>query len=216
MELRQTKRTVLLLLKDIEFNITIEINCNNIFSILNSTFLRNLFTFDARALILINSIKDWSKRKRINGNNEGHLSSFCFSLMTIFFLQRINPPVLPILSNKNKLKRIVLKGKEHCLEEELLELNMLKSFTSTNKDPVSTLFLKWLIFYRYLFNEEFYCIDVTNKKLVLRFQECRYLNESGNKRSAYCLIDMFDYTYNPGYYMKKDSTPYLHFYRIME
>ena len=63
-ELRETKRTILLNCYDKISNIKIELNLNNIFGILNSTLIRNYLIFDSRALILVNTIKDWSKRKR--------------------------------------------------------------------------------------------------------------------------------------------------------
>ena len=67
--IRYTKRTILLLLIHKESKTKIEINCNNFFSVMNSTLIRNYLTYDARALILINTIKDWSKQKEINSNS---------------------------------------------------------------------------------------------------------------------------------------------------
>ena len=66
------------------------------------------------------------------------------------------------------------------------------------------------MFYLYLFNENDYCIDIGNDKLTFRYNEAKYLNyfEERNKTSVYCFIDMFDYTYNPGSYMDRDSTPH--------
>ena len=55
-----------------------------------------------------------------------------------------------------------------------------------------------------------YCIDIANDKFTFRFNEAKYLNffNERNKISVYCFIDMFDYTYNPGSYMDRDSTPH--------
>ncbi len=65
-----------------------------------------------------------------------------------------------------------------------------------------------MIFYLYLFKESQYCIDISNKRLTLRFNEAKYLTHyilRDNKLSAYSFIDMFDYSYNPGSYMGTDS-----------
>ena len=97
--IRETKRTILLLLRHKETKTEIEINCNNFFSVMNSTLIRNYLVYDARALILINTIKDWSKIKNINSNNKHFLSSYCYTLMTIYFLQRMKDPLLPIISS---------------------------------------------------------------------------------------------------------------------
>ena len=217
--IRVTKRTALLLLYDITNGINIEINCNNFFSIMNSNLIYNYLTYDARALILVNTIKDWSKIKGINSNHEGFMSSYCYTLMTIFFLQRINKPLLPIISTKN-YEKIKIKNKEFFLEKELL--NPVKIFNDwkciNTEDTISTLLLKWFVFYLYLFNEDDYCIDINNEKLTFRFYEANYLNyfNERNKLSVYCIIDMFDYTYNPGSYMDKHSTPHKLFRKKME
>lgn len=217
--IRETKRTVLLLIYDIINGINIEINCNNFFSIMNSNLIYNYLTYDARALILVNTIKDWSKIKGINSNHEGFISSYCYTLMTIFFLQRINKPLLPIISSKN-YDKMKIKNKEFFIEKELL--NPGKTFNNwkccNKEDTVSTLLLKWFVFYLYLFNEDDYCIDINNDKLTFRYYEAKYLNyfNERNKLSVYCIIDMFDYTYNPGSYMDKYSTPHKLFKKKLE
>ena len=217
--IRETKRTALLLLYDIKNNINIEINCNNLFSIMNSNLIYNYLTYDARALILTNTIKDWSKIKGINSNHEGFMSSYCYTLMTIFFLQRIHKPLLPIISSNN-YDKIKIKNKEYFLEKELLNPSaVFRNFNNINKeDTVSSLLLKWFIFYLYLFNEDDYCIDINNDKLTFRYYEAIYLNyfNDRNKLSVYCFIDMFDYTYNPGSYMDKNSTPHKLFKKKLE
>ena len=218
--IRNTKRTILLLLYHKESKTQIEINCNNFFSVMNSNLIRNYLTYDARALILINTIKDWSKQKEINSNSKLFLSSYCFTLMTIFFLQRMKNPILPIFSSRNNLIRMKKSDKEFFVEKELLNTSeSMKNWHTENKeDTVVILILKWMIFYLYLFNNDEYCIDISNKKLCFRLDEAKYLNEfvKGNKKSAYCIIDMFDYTYNPGSYMEMDSDEHKKFKQEME
>ena len=217
--IRETKRTVLLLVYDIKNSINIEINCNNLFSIMNSNLIYKYLTYDARALILVNTIKDWSKIKGINSNHEGFMSSYCYTLMTIFFLQRIHKPILPIISSNN-YDRIQIKNYEYFVEKELINpAKKFKNWKTLNKeDTISTLLLKWFIFYLYLFNEDDYCIDISNDKLIFRYYEAKYLNyfNERNKLSVYCFIDMFDYTYNPGSYMDKNSTPHKLFIKKLE
>ena len=219
--IRTTKRTILLLLIHNESKTKIEINCNNFFSVMNSTLIRNYLTYDARALILINTIKDWSKQKEINSNSKLFLSSYCFTLMTIFFLQRMKNPLLPIISSRSDLIRMKISEKEFFLEKELLNTSeSMKDWHTQNKDDtVVTLILKWMIFYLYLFNNEEYCIDISDKKLCFRVDEAKYLDEfvkGNNTKSAYCIIDMFDYTYNPGSYMEMDSEEHKIFKMEME
>ena len=219
--IRHTKRTILLLLIHKETNTKIEINCNNFFSIMNSNLIRNYLTYDARALILINTIKDWSKKKEVNSNGKFYLSSYCFTLMTIFFLQRIKNPLLPIISSHNKLIKMKIAEKEHFIEKELVNTSdSMKNWHTENKeDTVVTLLLKWMIFYLYLFNNDEYFIDISSKKLCYRLDEAKYLTffvRNDSKRCAYCFIDMFDYTYNPGGYMSEDSPEYNDFREEMK
>ena len=219
MNIRETKRTALLLIYDLKNNLSIEINCNNFFSIMNSNLIYTYLTYDARALILVNTIKDWSKIKGINSNHEGFMSSYCYTLMTIYFLQRIHKPLLPIITS-NTYDKIKVNNYEYFIEKSLL--NPAKSFKNwkcTNtEDTISTLLLKFFVFYLYLFNEDDYCIDISNDKLTFRFYEAKYLNyfKEKNKVSVYCFIDMFDYTYNPGSYMDKDSTPHYLYKKKLE
>ena len=210
--IRKTRRTYLLLITDKSLDINIEINCNNIFSILNSNLIYKYITYDARVLILINTIKDWSKIKGINSNHEGYMSSYCYTLMTIFFLQRIKKPLLPIINSKINYNPIIINKKEYFLEKNLLQPELIfKNFKTKNKeDTITTLLLKFFVFYLYLFNERDYCIDISNNKVTFRYNDAKYLNyfDEKNKISVYCIIDMFDYTYNPGSYMDRNSTPH--------
>ena len=218
--IRETKRTILLLLRHKETKIEIEINCNNVFSVMNSNLIRNYLVYDARALILVNTIKDWSKTKEINSNKKGYLSSYCYTLMTIFFLQRMTEPLLPIISSYNGMINLKVDEKEFFIERQLLQSSkLMKDWHKENeKDTVSTLLLKWMIFYLYIFNEEEYCIDISNKRLTYRFNES-FLSSfvaKNNRLSAYCFIDMFDYTYNPGSYMEYDSVEHKKFKEVLK
>ena len=187
---------------------------------MNSNLIRNYLVYDARALILVNTIKDWSKTKEINSNNKGFLSSYCYTLMTIFFLQRLTKPLLPIISSYNDMINLKVNEKQFFIERQLLQSSeLMKDWKTENeKDTVSTLLLKWMIFYLYIFNEDEYCIDISNKRLTYRFNESflsSFLNKK-NRLSAYCFIDMFDYTYNPGSYMEYNSDEHKMFKRVLK
>ena len=216
--IRKTKRTFLLNFYDKINQVTIELVLNNVFGILNSILIRNYMTFDSRAIILINIIKNWSKEKGINGNYKGHLSSYCYTLMVIYFLQRLKNPILPIINSKNNLEKVFIQNKEYFIEKSLLNSFENINFNSKNKDSISVLMMKFLWFYLYEFDENKYCIDITNEKVIFRFNEMRYLNyfETKNKRSAYIFIDIFDYSYNPGAYLDEDSTPHKNLKKVMK
>ena len=197
-----TKRTFLLDIFDKKNNIKIEINLNNIFGILNSSLIREYLIFDSRVLILVNIIKNWSKLKGINGNHEKFLSSYCYTLMVIFFLQRINNPIIPIISSKENLIKMKICNKEYFFEESLIyPKDKIQKFESNNNDTLSILLFKFFIFYYYIFNEKDYCIDISNEKLIERNDKINYMNYTKELKCFYCFIDMFDYSYNPGGYL---------------
>jgi len=137
--------------------------------------------------------------------------------MTIYFLRRLNFPILPVFSSKNNLIKTTIENKEYYLEKLLINKNDTK-FKSENNDSIALLFIKWLIFYLYLFKEEYYCIDIKRKKQLNRYSEMKYMNyfETNNKQVVYVFIDMFDYTYNPGAYFERNSTPHNNMIKIMK
>ena len=205
-QLIPTKRTYLLDIFDKTNKIKIEVNLNNIFGILNSSLIREYLIFDSRVLILVNIIKNWSKLKGINGNHEKFLSSYCYTLMVIFFLQRINNPIIPIVSSKDNLIKLKICNKEYFFEESLIyPKNNIQKFESSNNDSLSILLLKFFIFYYYIFNEKDYCIDISNEKIIERKDKINYMNYTKGSKCFYCFIDMFDYSYNPGGYYYSNS-----------
>jgi hypothetical protein len=136
--------------------------------------------------------------------------------MTIYFLQRISNPVLPIWTSKRNLFELNVNQKQYFIEKMLVDIEMNNKFISTNNDVVAVLFMKFLQFYLNIFNDSCYCIDVASKNLVYRYEEVKYLNKGGdNKNSVYCFIDMFDYTYNPGAYFKENTYEHDRFKKVM-
>jgi DNA polymerase sigma len=202
-DLRVTKRIKLLNFLDTNNLVKVEMMEDNYFGILNSELIRNYCLYDSRCAIMINIIKDWSKVKKINGNFNGFLSSYCYTIMVIFFLQKINPPVLPVFSC-NKLTELKVNS-EICY----LNIDFDKKLRITNNHSISSLLLGFFLFYSCMFNEIDYCIDINSNQCIYRYNEITYLNESKIKKKAllkYCFLDPFDTSYNPGAYFIKNSS----------
>jgi hypothetical protein len=72
--------------------------------------------------------------------------------MTIFFLQRLTKPLLPIISSYNDMINLKVNEKQFFIEKQLLQSSeLMKDWKTENeKDTVSTLLLKWMIFYLYI------------------------------------------------------------------
>ena len=67
-----------------------------------------------------------------------------------------------------------------------------------------------------MFDENEYCIDISTRCSVYRYNQIKYLNYHNNKQFSYCFIDPFDYSYNPGSYMIRNSYQEEKFRKEME
>ena len=95
-------RVPILKLKDNQKNIEIDICVNRMLGELNSKMLRAYGSLDHRIPPVIFALKKWAKAKGINDASTGTLSSYSYVLMGIFYLQCLNPPVLPSLQALGK------------------------------------------------------------------------------------------------------------------
>ena len=75
-----------------------DINFSNPLALQNSVLLRCYSLCDSRVKPMVQYIKGWAKRRKINSSYSGTLSSYGYVLMVLHFLINIsNPPVLPNL-----------------------------------------------------------------------------------------------------------------------
>lgn len=77
-----------------------DIGINNHLAVRNSELIRDYMAMDTRARDLCLLVKYWAKRRKINDTYRGTLSSYCYVMMVIHFLQseaHCRPPVLPCL-----------------------------------------------------------------------------------------------------------------------
>lgn len=218
-----TQRAHIINFYDKETLVKIELIIDNILALYNANLIRNYCLYDSRIIILINFIKDWSKINKVNGNFNGYLSSYCFTIMVIYFLQKINPHVLPVLqsknfnnfedilfyediSNKNKRNKPSVSIRHlFCNFQMKFDLNSLKKWNNSNfnnKMSVAELIYNFFKFYLFIFDENNYCIDIQNQEFFYRF-----FKHSNNyeEKSQYVIIDPIDYGYNPARYLEKNS-----------
>lgn len=69
----------------------------NVLAQRNTAFLRAYANADERVRVLAYVLKRFVKKRRMNSPFEGTLSSYGYLLMLIHFLQRQDPPILPVL-----------------------------------------------------------------------------------------------------------------------
>ncbi|KAI9559720.1 hypothetical protein GHT06_013725 [Daphnia sinensis] len=72
-----------------------DLTCNNIIAVQNSKLLFALQSLDARIRPYLYALKFWAKSHRLISSPESSLSSYAFTLMAVFYLQQIDPPLIP-------------------------------------------------------------------------------------------------------------------------
>ncbi|ORY31743.1 hypothetical protein BCR33DRAFT_792064 [Rhizoclosmatium globosum] len=83
---------------DPEFNLACDVNINNIIALRNTELIKSYVDMDDRVRPFIMVIKYWAKMRALNDAAKGGtLSSYCWVLMCLNFLQTRSPPILPSL-----------------------------------------------------------------------------------------------------------------------
>jgi DNA polymerase sigma len=68
-------------------NIQCDLSINNILPVFNTRLLASYAQLDQRVVKLVHSLKKWAKKHQVHGATNGHLSTYSFTLMAIFFMQ---------------------------------------------------------------------------------------------------------------------------------
>jgi DNA polymerase sigma len=77
----------------------VDLSINNTAPLLNTRLLRAVASLDKRVVELVVAIKMWTKQKKLCGAVDGHLCSYAFALMVIYFLQVAKSISMPSLQS---------------------------------------------------------------------------------------------------------------------
>ncbi|KAJ3202457.1 hypothetical protein HDU82_007347, partial [Entophlyctis luteolus] len=84
--------------KSTYINLSCDINVNNVLALRNTALMKAYVDLDARVRPFITVVKHWAKQRMLNDAAKGGtLSSYCWVIMAVNFLQTRTPPVLPSL-----------------------------------------------------------------------------------------------------------------------
>ncbi|XP_057365194.1 speckle targeted PIP5K1A-regulated poly(A) polymerase-like [Daphnia carinata] len=72
-----------------------DLTCNNIIGVQNSKLLFALQSLDVRIRPYLYALKFWAKSHRLISSPESSLSSYALTLMAVYYLQQIDPPLIP-------------------------------------------------------------------------------------------------------------------------
>jgi hypothetical protein len=78
----------------------VDLSINNIAPLLNTRLLKSFASLDPLVVELVVVIKLWAKHKRLCGAVDGHLSSYAFALMVIYFLIVASSTKMPCLQQQ--------------------------------------------------------------------------------------------------------------------
>ena len=101
--------------------------------LLNSALLRTYFGMYEQAKKLVILVKEWAKSAGIIGAKDGHLSSYAFTNMVIYFLQGYAPVRLPVLPtgalNANGCERLELPINSAAISLGILFVDFVRYYT---------------------------------------------------------------------------------------
>lgn len=145
-------------------NLDCDINLNNHIGIRNTHLLKCYTDMDWRVKPLVLGIKRWAKYHEINDASQQTISSYTLTLMTIFFLQNCQPPVVPVLQDNEESK------KYFDLERDIRSLKLnetLPVWASSNTESIGELFGRFLDYYSN-FKFEYNIISVRKGTILLK------------------------------------------------
>lgn len=132
-----------------------DINFSNPLAIQNTALLRCYSLCDPRVIPMVQYVKGWAKRRKVNSSYSGTLSSYGYVLMVLHYLINVaNPPVLPNLqlwdSNGSHIEeRRIVDRYNVCFwrnEEEISAL-AAQGKLMNNYDPLGSLLRDFFHYY---------------------------------------------------------------------
>jgi DNA polymerase sigma len=135
------------------FGLRCDLGVNNMLACRNSRLLRDYGVIDPRFRQMAYLIKHWAKQRKINNPYQGTLSSYCYSLMVINYLQTRSPPILPCLQSLGRGsvedKKIMLQNFDTYYYEDV---SRLVGFGAPNKESLTALLLGFFRLYGHEFD----------------------------------------------------------------
>ncbi|KAJ3357562.1 hypothetical protein HDU83_006288 [Entophlyctis luteolus] len=160
-------------------NLSCDINVNNVLALRNTALMKAYVDLDARVRPFITVVKHWAKQRMLNDAAKGGtLSSYCWVIMAVNFLQTRTPPVLPSLqkiyldqlasvrhpnSGDAVLETVIVEGVDCSFAETTPEL---KRLCATNTSSVGALLYSFFRFYACEFSYPTQVVSVRHGALL--------------------------------------------------
>ncbi|EGG15164.1 Regulator of nonsense transcripts 1 like protein [Cavenderia fasciculata] len=180
---------------DLKHRVSYDMCFNNRLAIGNSLLVKSYAEIDERAKQLMLLVKYWASRKDINDASGGTLSSYAWLNMVIFYLQTVQPPVLPSLHSN-----VYSKSDGQLVQSKVDRWKFVDhrhtGFVSQNNKTLFQLFYGFFNFYcKFDFKDQLICIRL-GKPTSNRMASQSYMEQ--NDQSKICIEDPFNTSSNPG------------------
>jgi len=163
-----------------------DLSVNNLLPVFNTRLLKSYATADDRVVEITSKLKAWAKEQDLHGASHGHLSSYSFTLMVIFYMQIRK--ALPCLQQKSS-------GKPIWYHEDSKKWNVAMDIVaSSDKSDVTVSFSDFATFYTEEFTWGTHVVSVRTGKLdeVSSYPDLKRLPRSSLANEAEELLHIED------------------------
>ncbi|KAI8852714.1 hypothetical protein BC829DRAFT_57749 [Chytridium lagenaria] len=149
--------------------VSCDVNVNNTIALRNTVLIKTYVEIDPRVKPIIMVVKHWAKQRVLNDAAKGGtLSSYCWVMMLINFLQTRSPPILPSLHaiylqklkswtpSNPPLHQVIIDGVDCTFEEDLTHL---QHYGAKNTETLGHLLYAFFLHYATTFD---YTTDVVS------------------------------------------------------
>ncbi|KAJ3188157.1 hypothetical protein HDU85_005307 [Gaertneriomyces sp. JEL0708] len=162
---------------DPEFELHCDININNPMAIRNTELIRRYAEIDFRFAPLMVVLKHWTRRRALNdAARGGTLSTYCWTMMVINFLQMRHPPILPSLqeiyfqrlqANYSSVTPVFIDGVDcgFCTDEDVIR--EFRAY-NTNEETLASLLFAFFRLFAVEFNYDYSVVSVRHGNIVTK------------------------------------------------
>ncbi|KAJ3160835.1 hypothetical protein HDU86_008195 [Geranomyces michiganensis] len=182
---------------DPEYHVNCDINVNNPVALRNTEMIKEYVKIDSRVRPMMLVIKFWTRQRKLNDAAKGGtLSSYCWAMMVLNFLQMRQPPILPCLheryfaeskSPRSKPKPVLLNGVDCSFHPG----DDYVGFGSANMETLGGLVHAFFRFYAEEFDYESFVISVRHGCCLTKAQKGWDIDVERNRRFL-CVEEPFN------------------------
>ncbi|GFR49068.1 hypothetical protein Agub_g11094, partial [Astrephomene gubernaculifera] len=188
-------RTPVVKLTVAETKTRVDITVNNLLALSNTRMLGHYCQLDPRLKQLVLVVKHWAKTRSVNDAYRGSLSSYAYVLLCIWLLQQRQPPILPVLQQRDPLSYDTTVGPWRCSYHDAVQ--DLRDFGTSNKESLAELLVAFFDHWawRHDYNGSVVCVR-TGGTLAKSAKE--WTKRQGNERHLMCIEDPFELSHDLG------------------